>query len=296
VSADAIVAASVVVRTIGRPRELRDCLASLAACTPRAAEIVVVDQSEGDAIAALVAEHAETGARLVRSERRGRAIAANVGLRAAGQPIVLFTDDDCTVAPDWVGEAAGRIEAEPGLMVAGRIVPGGDPRAVPTHKDVATPRDYTGDPSRCDVCASNMACRRDAALALGGFDESIAPTMEDWDLGFRWVRGGRALRYVPEAVVVHHDWREPAEVERVWFEYGLGCARFYAKLIRRRDPLVLVFVGRDVRYALRAAITGLLWGPRWWDPRPGVLRGVVAGLRREAGAALRRAPSGRGSR
>jgi glycosyltransferase involved in cell wall biosynthesis len=40
----ALAEASVVVRTIGRPQLLRACLESIAACDPRPAEIVVVDQ------------------------------------------------------------------------------------------------------------------------------------------------------------------------------------------------------------------------------------------------------------
>jgi GT2 family glycosyltransferase len=190
----------------------------------------------------------------------------------------MFTDDDCTVAADWVAVAVAHLSAWPERMVTGRVMPVGDPRSVPTFKSTLRVEDYTNDPARCDPCASNLACMRSEALAVGGFDERILPAMEDWDFGYRWVRAGRPMHYRPELVVWHHDWRSREEMERVWVEYGRGCGRFYAKLLRHGDAMALLFLARDVRYAAYAALGRLRRGRRWWDRRLGVLRGVVPGL------------------
>ena len=47
-------AVSAIVPTIGRPALLAECLASLFACDPAPAEVVVVDQSGGDEVMAVV--------------------------------------------------------------------------------------------------------------------------------------------------------------------------------------------------------------------------------------------------
>ena len=64
-------------------------------------EIVVVDDGspQPDAVARVVEG---TGARLVRRpEAGGVAAARNEGVRAAHEPFVCFTDDDCEAAPEW---------------------------------------------------------------------------------------------------------------------------------------------------------------------------------------------------
>jgi GT2 family glycosyltransferase len=272
------VPASVIVRTIGEAPQLRACLQSLADCRPRAAEVVIVDQSRGEHVAALAAGHAAANMRVVRSERRGRALAANVGLHAARFPTVLSTDDDCTVDPRWVGIATAMVQGEPGLLVTGSIHASGDPRAIPSHREYPLGIDFSGNLRDVDVCAANLACDRQVALDLGGFDEGMEPAMEDWDFAYRWVKRGLPVRYAPGLKVDHHDWREPSEIEQVWRQYGIGCGLFYAKLIRAGDPTVLVFLTRDVKGGLRGVIARMFYGHRWWDLRIGVWRGIPSGF------------------
>jgi GT2 family glycosyltransferase len=277
---------SVVVRTIGRPLLLAQLLDSLAACDPLPTEIVVVDQSCVPDTAAVVSRYTAIGARTVPCDRRGRSLAANVGIDAARRRVVLLTDDDCVVAPDWVGVGHARLDGHPDLCICGRLLPLGDPRAVPSSYEHRLPADWTNKVMDFHLYASNMACHRDAAAALR-FDESL-DAMEDWDFGLRWMRSGGRLHYDPALTVWHDDWREPADVERSWAEYGEGCGRLYAKLLWERDPTALRFASRDVKRGLVGLGGRLIYGHRWWDQRPALLhgmwRGVIAGLReRRAG-------------
>jgi GT2 family glycosyltransferase len=277
---------SVIVRTIGRPALLAQLLESLAACDPLPAEIVVVDQSRAPETGQVVARHVAIGARTVVCDRRGRSLAANVGIAEARHAIVLLTDDDCLVAPDWVGVGYERLAGHPDLCLCGRLLPLGDPRAVPSRLERREPADWTGRPLEVNLLASNMGCHRDAAGEVG-FDEGLH-AMEDWDFGVRWLRRGRRLHYEPRLLAYHDDWREPEDVERAWVEYGEGCGLFYAKLLRRGDPLALSFALRDLQAGAAALGARLLYGPRWWDGRLGVVRGMARGL----AAGLRRQPSG----
>jgi glycosyltransferase involved in cell wall biosynthesis len=92
---------SVVVPTAGRAELVRQCLESLAKCDPRAAEVVIVDQSRGREIADIVSGFADIGARRVPCEERGVSAGTNLGIHEAANEIVLVTHDDCTVDPAW---------------------------------------------------------------------------------------------------------------------------------------------------------------------------------------------------
>src|SRR5215207_3804476 len=123
---------TVVIPTIGRAGQLETTLRSVTACRPAAAEVVVVDQSDGAEIDAVVARFADAGVRRVECVGRGIGLALNVGLRAASCDQVLVTHDDCTVAEDWVAAAEEQLAAVPAGIVTGAVLPVGDPEAVPS--------------------------------------------------------------------------------------------------------------------------------------------------------------------
>jgi GT2 family glycosyltransferase len=169
---------------------------------------------------------------------------------------------------------------DPNGIVSGQVLPeaGGDPRTVPSTIMLEQPRDYTGELSCSGLYGGNMACPRDAVLALGGFDESLV-SAEDCDFCYRWLRRGRRLRHDPQMVVTHRDWRAPEELEQLYVRYYVGQGMFYAKHLRAGDPRVLRFLARDLGAGLRAAVAGRLYGvPRWADERRAAFRGLPRGL------------------
>jgi GT2 family glycosyltransferase len=269
---------SVVVPTIGRPALVQSLLESLARCDPRASEIVVVDQSHTEALARVVSKFNHIGTRLVLCEGRGEGRGRNVGLREAKHDLVLGTDDDCTVAEDWIGSAWKHVSSDRYGIVTGRVLAEGDPRAVPSTRDDPLPHDYTGDLSCFPLFPNNMALNREIALALGGFDEHL-PSAPDNDFCYRWLRAGLRLRYEPDLVVWHHDWRTPEQLERLYVNYGRGQGAVYAKHLRKGDLAVLRLVSRDLYAGARGLASGYIRGrPRWTDPRQGLIRGLPIGL------------------
>lgn len=274
-----VLEASVIIPTVGRPHQLARCLESLGACAPRPAEILVVDQGQGSETLDVVRSHADYGARLVASAGRGRGLAVNEGFAAAENQLVLVTDDDCTVGKSWIGIAAARFRDDPGAIYTGRVLPHGDPLTVPSTITAANARDYTGEMHCRALYAGNMAARRSAVLDFGGFDERVVPSSEDNDFCYRWLREGRALRYEPDMVVWHHDWRTPAELEQLYVTYARGQGVFYAKHLRRGDLYVLRYLARDVLAGANGAMLTLLRRtPPRLDARLGILRGLPRGL------------------
>lgn len=272
---------TVVIPTIGRSAVLRECLESVAACRPRPAEILLVDQSHEPEVASLVEELSEAGVRRIPSHGRGAARCRNDGLEAAATDIVLGLDDDCTVLPDWVATGYRLARLRPGAIVTGRVLPVGDPRAVPSTIDDPEPRDLSEERWGAFLYSNNMVVPRAALLALGGFDERFGPeeVAEDNELCYRWLQAGGQLFYEPDLVVRHHDWRPPEELERLYIRYARGEGFFYAKHLRRGDLRMLVYLVRTLGAGARGlAAAAVKRREAWTDSRRGILRGLPRGF------------------
>jgi glycosyltransferase involved in cell wall biosynthesis len=273
-----VVPATVVLPTIGRPELVRACLESLAACVPRADEVLVVDSSADDAVENVVSRFAEVGARVLRCSELGLGHAFNLGLREAMHDDVLLTNDDCTVDPSWVELGIEHLRRDTGTIVTGRVRPKGDPRVVPSTVDDPLPHEYADSPNFV-LYTQSMAVSRSELLQFGGFDGRIRPSAEDNDLSYRWLRSGRRIRYEPDFVVWHHDWRTPEQLERLYVDYGIGQGMVYGKHVRQGDLRMFRYVLSDLVGVSRAIVARLVYGPRAnADPRLGLLRGLPTGL------------------
>jgi GT2 family glycosyltransferase len=270
---------SLVIPTIGRTEMLRDCLRSVAAGSALPAEVVLVDQSGGDALESLVADLPSLSVRRVESDARNIAVACNAGIRAAREAVVAITNDDCIVAADWLAVALGTVAARRDLLATGRVMPEGDADLVPSCKTSEEPQEYCGELEVSLLFAANMVAHRDELLAIGGFDEAFARAAEDGDLCFRWLRSGRALRYEPAMTVWHRDWRSQDELRALNVRYAFEQGRMYGKHLWRCDWAIAPFVARDAREALVLMRAQVLRRPvATSDWRRGLVRGLPRGV------------------
>src|SRR5215218_8806478 len=181
---------SVVVPTIGRPSldALLDALAS--ASGPRPVELILVDDRPvGEP---LRAERAGLPpVRVVRTGGGGPARARNLGWRTARTEWIAFLDDDVVPDPDWF-EALERDLADLPPDVAGSQ---GRVR-VPLPED-RRPTDWergTGGLATSSWITADLAYRRSALAAVGGFDERFPRAFrEDSDLALRVMHTGARL-------------------------------------------------------------------------------------------------------
>ena len=274
---------SVVVPTIGRMPLLRQCLESVLACRPGAAEVVVVDQSAGNDVRRLVEGLGAAELRLVRDSGRGIGRALNLGFRAASHPYVLVTHDDCTVSPDWVEVAMRLLAARPSLLVTGRVEP--PPEAVAAHVPSCrvdpVEEEHQGGFRYDLLYCNNWGASRAEVAAVGGFDEraGLRLAAEDCDFCFRWTSQGRPVRYEPAMVVWHQDWRSEAALRRTYRTYGRGLGAFYAKHLLSGRRELLTYLRRDLARGARHSWHGRLHRqPAGLDVDRGLLLGVPAGL------------------
>lgn len=223
---------SVVVATRDRPDQLREALAALADAVRPVDEIVVVDSASRDG---RVRDVVGPPARYVRCDRPGASVARNVGVAAATGAIVAFTDDDCRPRPGWAAALAAAFERDPALVFVTGALSGAQ---ISTDDVDAGPWHAVRDPMHLGHGA-NWACRRDAFLAVGGFDESMGPgarlrAAEDHDLFWRLLRAGGSGTHVREAVVDHPSWRGTRDLVRTEWAYGIGTGALAMKARRLR--------------------------------------------------------------
>jgi histidinol-phosphate phosphatase family protein len=181
----------VVIPTSGR-ESLAALLTALAAGPGPLPErvLVVDDRPSADGGLDLGEPSGELARRIevVAGEGRGPAAARNRGWRRARSEWVAFLDDDVLPAPGWRRDLASDIDLLPGRVAGsqGRI-------RVPLPRS-RRPTDWERNTAGLESArwaTADMAYRRAALAAVGGFDERFERAYrEDADLGLRVVDSG----------------------------------------------------------------------------------------------------------
>jgi GT2 family glycosyltransferase len=102
--------------------------------------------------------------------------------------------------------------------------------------------------------SANVGLRRDALLAVGGFDEMLAPgsyfsCAEDYDLTYRVLAKGYMLLHLPSARVLHHGLRDWRSGSALMFHTYVATGAAYMKHLRVRDIVGLVLLLQEFERA-----------------------------------------------
>lgn len=227
---------------------LERCLESLDGC-----ERIVVDHGSTDGSCELVRSRFPD-ARLVEQANVGMGGGNNAGMRVASGRYFLLLNSDAWVEGEGVAALVAEAEADPRVAVVGprlRNLDGSLQRSVrgfPTTWRLATeylflrklgPRTRTlnalygagfDHASRREVDWLSGACllvRRDAADAVGLFDESFFMFSEETDWCYRFHAAGWKVVFTPAAEVVHVG--GASHGGRLYHENLRGHLRFLAK-------------------------------------------------------------------
>jgi GT2 family glycosyltransferase len=247
--------------------------------------IVVADAKETqlDELDAAVAA-APFPARRLQAERPGASAARNVGWRAAGAPLVMFTDDDVFPEPQWLWEHLSWHERWPeeNVGVLGPLRWADELTVTPfmrwlgrgIHFDFDQIEGIEAGWGR--MYTANTSLKRSQIESVGGFDEEALPFLyEDLDLAIRMhERNGFRLLYNRAAVAEHlhpmnlETWKERvrriAVSERTFVRLHPDIPPYFHDLFmealerpraRGRGTRVVRFVPRSVPWLGRKA-----WG------------------------------------
>jgi glycosyltransferase involved in cell wall biosynthesis len=234
---------SLVVCTRNRARQLSAALRSLAALrSTRPWELVLVDNGSTDETPHIIdrfRNHFGQAMVTLVHRRGGLGSARNAGWKAAAGEIIVFTDDDCYPAEDFLDAVALCFREDARLGFVGGRVLLFDPTDYPITIQESTVRTEVrpGDflPAGL-IHGANLAARRAALEAVGGFDSrfgagSLFPC-EDVDLLARISARGWHGAYDPRPVVYHHHCRKTcAEAERTMRHYDRGRGAYYTKCV-----------------------------------------------------------------
>ncbi len=283
-------------------------LAALAASAPAARlQVIVVDNASRDgSVEAIRAGFGDIEV-LARDTRAGFGANHNLALARAEGRHVLFLNDDAQVRPGAIDALAAHLDSHPEAAVAAPTVLDGDGRRQDSLWPTPTPamdvrtalrlgRGPTaaggGDIGWAMGCA--LMVRRDAARALGGFDEGYFMYSEEVDLCVRLAREGGAVHWVPEAEVVHAGQGTTGDSPERAVEMARSRRRYQERHYSRagraaaRVALALQFA----LLALQARLRGRAWRPFWLQALGAWREPGWPGLRERAEAFNRKLTAG----
>lgn len=264
---------SVIVPAFQASRTLAASLRSIRASVPEDAEIVVVDDGSFDDTLAIAGELADVV--VGRPCQGGAARARNDGARVASGDVLLFVDADVTVNRAAVeGVLANLGEGADAVFGAYEPLPPPEVRNfATTYKNVLHHYTHSQSPGPADTFWSGFgAVRRDAFVAVGGFDPAVTTgaDVEDIHLGYRLRAAGYHIVLDPTLQVIHHKRYTVGEVIRSdvlhravpWTRAMLAMRSFHSDLNLRRQSMasavITIGIPATALASLRVGVAGVL--------------------------------------
>src|SRR5262245_39046291 len=250
---------SVVVCSYNGAPTIRDCFEGLLKLEYPNFEVIVVDDGSTDATAAIAREY---DFRLISTGNRGLSNARNTGLQAATGEIVAYIDDDASPDPHWLTYLAATFQSTHAGVGGPNIAPPGDGIVADCVANAPGGPIHVllSDTEAEHIPGCNMAFRRAALTAIGGFDPQFRTAGDDVDVCWRLRDRGWTLGFSPGAMVWHHRrnrvrgyWRQQrgygeaeALLERKWPEKynGAGHLTWAGRVYGNGGKLLLGRGGR----------------------------------------------------
>ena len=258
---------SIIVPTYNRPRQLGECLDSLADLDypHEAFEVIVVDDgSEQPVDEAVARQQTSLQLTVLRQENGGPAAARNTGLSRVDSEYVAFTDDDCRPDRSWLRVFNTAAHEFPGAMLGGHTINSIDrlsPEASQRIIDMVYGF-YNANPTDSRLfTTNNMTLPMRTIRKIGLFETAFYRQAggEDRELCDRWRHSGYQLVYVPDARVFHSHEMTPAGFWRQHFNYGRGAFHYHRTRYRRAasHPAEDLSFYRELPSLARGVLKGL---------------------------------------
>jgi GT2 family glycosyltransferase len=247
----------VVVCSYNGARTLRQCLDALVGLDYPNYEVIFVNDGSTDDTPAIVQDYP---VRLINQPNMGLSAARNVGLAASNGSIVAYLDDDAFPHCYWLRYLAAAFDRSTHVGIGGPNLPPAADGLV-AECVAAAPGNplhvLLSDEIAEHIPGCNMAYRKEALLAIDGFDTRFRTAGDDVDLCWRLQDRGWAIGFCPAAVVWHHRRNSIRAYWKQQYGYGRAEAQLEDKWPQRCNALGHIgWAGRI--YSCRSGLANLL--------------------------------------
>jgi len=220
---------SVVVCSYNGARTIRECCEGLMRLDYPDYEVIIIDDGSSDMTAAIAREYF---VHVISTGNNGLSNARNTGMHAATGEVIAYLDDDAIPDPHWLKYLATTFTTTEYAGVGGpNIAPPGDGLVAecidnapgnPVHVLIS-------DREAEHIPGCNMAFRKAALEAIGGFDAQCRVAGDDVDVCWWILEHGYTIGYCPAAMVWHHR----RKTVRAYWKQQRGYGKAEALLERK---------------------------------------------------------------
>ena len=228
---------TVIVCTYNGSATIKECIEGILKLDYLNFDVVVVNDGSTDNIAEIINAYP---VKLISTPNRGLSSARNTGMYHATGEIIAYIDDDAYPDPQWLSYLAyAYTHSDHGCIGGPNIAPydegfistcvanaPGGPVHVLLSDEIAE-----------HVPGCNMSFRKDALMAIGGFDPTYRTAGDDVDTCWRIQASGRTIGFHPSALVWH---RRRNSFKAYWKQqkgYGKAEALLEAKWPEKYNSL-----------------------------------------------------------
>lgn len=289
---------SVVIVSRHRPDALRRAILGVVQQSYHPLELVIV--ADHRTCMSLRAVPQAVQAKVIPFDEANISAARNIGINAAAGEIIAFVDDDAVPEPSWLRHLTDPF-SDPEVMVSGGFVRGRNGISWQSRGQMVDDKGQT-QPLRLEdqqtavfepapglavkTEGTNMAMRRSALVALGGFDPRYHFFLDETDLNLRVSAQGWVTALVPLAQVHHgfaaSDRRRQDRVPKSLYEIGASWAVFLAQHCSE-DQIQSVWAGvcqSERNRLLRHMVSGALEPRDVGRKMAGLFEGYAKGAER----------------
>jgi len=287
---------TVLVCTRDRGDSIASTIRSILACTYPSFILVVVDQSSDLQTEQMITVFCDDPRlRYIHTNARGLGIARNIGIALSQTDLVLITDDDCQVPPNWIAEMVAPFLHNPrvGIVFCDVIAAPHDHSAGFIPVSLSTHSLLIEDLARWRTCdgvnigiGAGMAIRRSTAEAVGGFNPLFGSgshfrSGDDLEFTLHTLAAGYQIYRTNTVGVTHYGFRTYAQGRQLVRKNVFGIGAIYGQLLRRGYWIALRYYTAVFNaVVIMPALKDLAHArpPRKLGRATWLLRGLIEGL------------------
>ncbi|GHV82541.1 hypothetical protein AGMMS49991_10990 [Spirochaetia bacterium] len=224
---------SLIMATLGRGKEIDDCIQSLLNQTYKNYELLIIDQNQDNRVYDIYRQYQDKlDIKYFQSDKKGISVSRNIGLEHAAGDIIAFPDDDCEYPPDALEKVAVYFNAhsECGFYTCNIKEKNGN-RAIlkaPAHDMKVTVANFM------KTSISITMFIRVQAMGRFRFDKHLGAgtqfgSGEESDL-MLFLLCKKNLGYYHANDYIYHPYKESNDIERC-FQYGKGYGAVHKKAL-----------------------------------------------------------------